>query len=157
MSAYTYEYSGASYKVSAQVVGELCEQLEMNGGLTPKALLDASRDPSSPTHCVFEWDDTVAAEKYRIEQARLLISRIRVIQTTDMEERQAQKERAFVSTPGGTSVYASLNNALQKDEWKNYLLEQARRDMELFAAKYRRLEQLASVIDPMLAFLKNVS
>lgn len=156
MAAFKYEYSGNSgfYKVSAQVVGEICEELEKSEkGLSPSSLLDASRDESSPLHNEFEWDDTVAAEKWRLEQARLMISHIRIVKTNDQEEREAQRERAFVSTPGRKSVYASLDTAMHRKELRNYLLDQARRDSEIFLSKYRRMEQLAAVCREMENFL----
>lgn len=48
------------------------------GLLRPHALVDDARDPSSPGHSYFEWDDAIAGEAHRIEQARRLIRSIRV-------------------------------------------------------------------------------
>ena len=37
-----------------------------NGGVaSPRAIVDAAREPRSPRHKAFEWDDSKAAEKYR--------------------------------------------------------------------------------------------
>ena len=47
------------------------------------------------------------------------------------------------------SVYVQLENALSNDDWKNNLLKQAKNDMVSFIAKYRRLHELAQVIEPM--------
>lgn len=44
-----------------------------NGDLTPDIVLDAARPESSPLHKHFEWDDSVAAEAWRKDQARTLI------------------------------------------------------------------------------------
>lgn len=44
---------------------------------TPKAVVDHARNPRSPLHSFFCWDDGVAAERYRIIQARELL-RVRV-------------------------------------------------------------------------------
>jgi hypothetical protein len=42
-----------------------------NGGeLTAAETLEAARDPNSPIHSCFQWDDSLAAEQYRLEQAR---------------------------------------------------------------------------------------
>ena len=42
-----------------------------NGGrVTPEEVIDAARRTDSPLHDYFDWDDTSAAHKYRIEQAR---------------------------------------------------------------------------------------
>lgn len=51
--------------------------LERDGRLTVDDVVDAARDPDSPLHGEFEWDDTVAAELYRRTQARRLIVTVR--------------------------------------------------------------------------------
>jgi hypothetical protein len=55
-----------------------------NGGfLTPQAVIEAARDPESPIHDQFEWDDSKAAHEHRQYQARKLISSVRVVFRTD--------------------------------------------------------------------------
>jgi len=55
-----------------------------NGGrLTPSAVVEDAKDPDAPTHHCFEWDDNKAAESYRIEQARTLITSVVVMQRTE--------------------------------------------------------------------------
>ena len=44
-----------------------------NGDLTPDIVLEAARPETSPLHKHFEWDDSVAAEAWRKDQARTLI------------------------------------------------------------------------------------
>ena len=48
------------------------------GRLDPQSVVAAARNKKSPLHKQFEWDDTKAAEKYRLEQARELIRLVRV-------------------------------------------------------------------------------
>lgn len=43
------------------------------GSLTPRIVVDVARDPEHPLHGRFEWDDSIAGEKYRLAQARELI------------------------------------------------------------------------------------
>lgn len=54
--------------------------MKRNGGLLrPQAVVDEARDEKSPLHNAFEWDDGVAAEKYRLDQAQRLIRSFRVV------------------------------------------------------------------------------
>lgn len=151
MAAYEYVTKGL-YKAPAQQVGELFEQLQHSEtGLTPKSVLDAARAENSFIHDEFEWDNDVAAEKYRLKQAQNMILNVRVIvrETTDQEMRNEWKERGFVCTPGGKSVYVTLQSALNNDEWHKHLMKQAKDEMESFIAKYRRLDELSEVIKAM--------
>jgi len=52
--------------------------LEARGRLTPAKVVESARLKTSPLHDHFEWVDSVAAQHYRLEQARTLIRGIRV-------------------------------------------------------------------------------
>lgn len=68
-----------------KAIRERLADLELQGGgrLTPNAVLEDAKDPDSPLHDSFEWDDEKAAHAHRIEQARALITSVRVVQRTD--------------------------------------------------------------------------
>lgn len=46
--------------------------------LTPEIVVEDASDPGSPLHTLFDWDDSSAAHKYRLVQARTLIRRVRI-------------------------------------------------------------------------------
>lgn len=48
------------------------------GFLTVDDVLQDARNASSPIHKNFEWNDTIAAEKYRRDQARTLIESVKI-------------------------------------------------------------------------------
>jgi hypothetical protein len=148
MAAYEYAVKGLC-KVPAQKVGELMEKLERSkNGLSPSSLLEASRKDGTLLHEYFDWDDTSAAEKWRLSQAQGLILNVRVvIKETDSDHEI--KERGFVATPDRKSAYVSLQTAFSNEEWKKSLLNQVKTDMETFIAKYRRLQEVQSVIAQM--------
>lgn len=148
MAAYEYAVKGLC-KVPAQKVGELMEKLERSkNGLSPSSLLEASRKDGTLLHEYFDWDDTSAAEKWRMSQAQGLILNVRVvIKETDSDHEI--KERGFVPTTDRKSAYVSLQTAFSNEEWKKSLLNQVKTDMETFIAKYRRLQEVQSVIAQM--------
>lgn len=137
--------SGARAPVSAQVAGEVCEQMSAKGKLTPKALVDASRPEDAPLHKAFEWDDQKAAECYRESQAAYIIRSIEV-----KREDVTEPVRAFFSVPkeGGTSYqYHSVDTILRSTDSRESLLEAAKRELEAFTRKYDQLVELAEVIE----------
>ena len=143
--SYRYKFEGL-HKVSASIAGKICQELsETEDGLTPQNLVNISRDKNHPLHCEFEWNDSIAAEAYRVEQAKQLIRDITIVH----DEEEKKSDRGFVITPGRNHVYVPLNDALSNETWKNNLLEAAKRDMVAFIAKYRRLTELTRVIVPM--------
>lgn len=148
MAAFIYEYKCKGLqKVSAQVAGEIMEQLEQSeAGLSPASLLDASRDEQAPLHGEFEWRDDVAAEQYRLTQAGGII---RNIVRITVETQEKAPVRAFVSTGERKQAYVSISTALTNEQWRKNLLESAKRDMQSFTAKYRNLDELSEVLTAM--------
>ena len=152
--SYTYRVPGL-YKTPAEIAGSVCQQLQNSAdGLTPRTLLDASRDVNAPLHKEFEWRDDVAAEKYRLRQAQGIIQNIVVVEITKADE-VPKADRAFVCTPGGKSAYVSLQSALTNDKWREYLLGEAKREMQSFEQKYRRIKELAGVMEAIDEALDN--
>lgn len=60
------------------VATELRSLYDSHGHLSPALVVDAARDPDSPLHPRFEWDDSTAAERYRVFQAAHLIRSVKV-------------------------------------------------------------------------------
>lgn len=54
-----------------------------NGSLTPDLVIADAESSDSPLHELFEWNDGVAGHKYRLEQARQVITSVRVVITTE--------------------------------------------------------------------------
>jgi hypothetical protein len=63
----------AVQKRRALIDGELDRIYKQRGVLDKVMIVDVARDPKHPLHQCFEWDDTVAGEKYRQEQALEMI------------------------------------------------------------------------------------
>jgi len=64
------------------VAKRLAEIAEANDGkLTPDLVVQDAEDADSPLHELFEWDDGVAGHKYRLDQARQVITSVRVVRS----------------------------------------------------------------------------
>lgn len=172
MAAFEYKYkTGAVHRVSAAIAGPICQKLHDNNILTPKNLVNEARPEDSPLHPEFDWDDSIAAEKWREEQARQVIKTIILYESDVQTEREVileevetedvvdsdnvfkSKDRAFVSTGERNHRYVPIAVALTNDEWKANLLKAARKDMQAFIVKYHRLTELQNIIDHMNNFL----
>ena len=139
-----YQWKASSFVAGdAQKAGEVCEMLERRGNLTPKALVDESRDEKAPLHGMFEWDDELAAEKYREHQAGQIIRSIEVVAKSD-----SKPVRAFVSLRVGGSdrAYMSTEVALSRPDSRESVLKEALFELRAFERKYSRFEELADVI-----------
>jgi hypothetical protein len=84
---------------------ELARLTAVHGVLRAEDVVQAARDPASPLHDRFEWDDEKAAEQHRLAQARTLIRTVTIeIKSSTI----SLSVPAYVSTPGARSGYSLL-------------------------------------------------
>ncbi|MBX6387319.1 MAG: hypothetical protein IRZ07_30805 [Microbispora sp.] len=132
--------------LDAQVVGERLDAIrERDGGIMAEAVVDDARPVDSPLHPAFEWDDSVAAEKYRLDQARYLIRAV-VIQRPDVEEPRPVRAFVVVKESDGNEVYTSTITALSDEELRRQVLERALRELDAWRRRYDDLAELAEVL-----------
>ncbi len=115
-----------------------------HGSLTPALVVDAARDPEHPLHSRFEWDDTIAAEKWRIEQASQLL---RV--TFRPDPKRPTDLRAFVAVRGEnapTSDYLPTAEALGNPFTRELVLRSMKRDWQTFKRRYDHMAEFASFV-----------
>jgi len=107
MSVYRWE-NNRQKPADPQKVGETVERIAKDhpDGASPKTVVAAAADRNSPLHGLFEWEDAIAADKWRRWQASDVIQSLRVVVSeTDAGERATP---AFYSvkvrnSEGGTS------------------------------------------------------
>ena len=137
----TYQWKSTSrIKTNAQTAGEVCEALEKTVGLTAKTLLDASRPEDAPLHNEFEWNDSVAAEKYREDQARYIIRMLCI----ESEQKDTPPVRAFF-TISPESPYENIQRIVSNPEKRTSLLEMAFAEFKAFEAKYKAVSEFTPV------------
>ena len=144
---YERKYSWRAGKsVPAQVAGEVMEMIEKRDGvLTKEAFLEESRPENSPTHKLFEWDDTVAAEKFRLEQSRIAIQDIVV---TVIRKEEPKKVHAFVNVTKGKhnkAEYSNIEVAMSDEIKRQAVLANAFGELRAFEQKYEAYDELAGV------------
>lgn len=127
-----------------QVIGEHLERLRVaNNGLTWRLVVDDAKTVTSPLHKQFTWDESEAAEQWRLYEASLIL---RCILVTNTDGRLTEPTRAFVVVSENderhyTSVQAVLNDAGLLDQ----VLARALKELEAFERKYQAYQELAGV------------
>lgn len=134
---------GSIHSVSAQIAGPILNRMGEEGRLTPKNVVNEARPEESPLHPEFEWDDAIAAEKWREKQAQLLIAHTIIV---NEEDEKPEPVRAFYVTVE-KSHYEPINAILKDEAKKNVLLENAKRELIAFKKKYKTLTELSQVFD----------
>jgi hypothetical protein len=133
---------------------------ERDGTVTPEGLVLSAEDETNPLHKAFTWDDSIAATKYRLEQARLVMRSIEVVYT----EAPEVKSRLYrvtsapaTETKPARKVYKTVKEILADPIARDELLSQAIRDALAFRKAYSELSELAKVFKVMDEFVANAN
>ena len=124
-------------KADAQKVGE-----EIGDSATPEEVLAKAEDPNSELHKCFEWDDTVAAKKYRLMQARQVIQFL-VIKGTEKNEHPV---RAF-QISSEPQVYRPTIFFVKNEDEYTKLLARAKAELKQISERYKQLAELEEVFE----------
>lgn len=152
-----FKVIGISLPVSAEIVGESLSKIYHKNAhkLTAQSVVKEASSSKHPLHACFEWNDTKAAQKYRLEQAR------QIIKCTTVVTQQGKKKvavRAFISIrkdehgdlshnpfAKGESYYASVKDAMSNKILEKYTIESVFRDLQNLMDKYETVKAVSKL------------
>lgn len=130
------------HKGNAELCYKECQTLNE---VTPENVLNKARDGETELHKCFEWDDSVASEKYRLIQARDIIRHF-VILPPEEKKDDTPKVRTYQITTR-TNVYEPTKVILQKPDEYMALLKRAKEELEAFKRRYQTLTELEALFE----------
>lgn len=138
--------NGKGHRVPAELVAaKVIELRERYGVCPPSMFVEAASPDDSPLHDLFEWDDTIAGPKWRLQQAREIIRSVKVI-LHEQEKAAPMFVHVRLSTPEGTSDgYVETARAMSDAKMRQSVLADARRQLKGIRARYALFSELASV------------
>lgn len=137
------------------------EELEViaekhNGFVRPIDVVEYASDPDTALHNEFEWDDTEAARKYRLHQARNILHVYVRMETPPGKESEV---RVFVSLPSNRNEeggYRPTARVMNDKEARAELLELALAELRSFRnnRRFKLLTELQDVWNAIDRVLK---
>lgn len=145
--------SGSRLKASkANVAGRELDRLtKVNGGLTAENVVGSARSKKSPLHDFFEWSDSVAAERYRLEQARHLM-RCVIVMYDDGAVKTDEPIRAFIAFESQPESlrddgrYVAMHRILTDAELREHLVDEALTEHIRWEKRYAHLKEFAAIV-----------
>lgn len=146
--ATTYAWKpGVRMAVRADVAATAIEEIRArDGSVTPTAVVEDARDPDHPLHRCFVWDDSEAAERYRQQQARLLVNSIRVVV---LKDDRPQQQTAWISVDVRETGkgYLPASVVMSDDDYRSQALAEALSALQGWRRRYGHLKELADVFE----------
>lgn len=146
----------SSGEASLEVTQAVEALRDAEGYLATETVVEAARDPASPLHGHFEWQDDKAAHFYRLGQARQLIRSLRIpvrIGPTVVTS------VAYVPSPRATGLYQRLDEIVPRSDTAKavVLAELSRVSFALNRArKIAAVVDLANEVDDLLDALTTI-
>lgn len=118
---------------------------------TKAQIVEKARDEDTELHDLFEWNDTVAAGKWREEQAGQIMRCLKVTFVKEEHEPPDRTQmipvRLFYGNPQKRDGFASIVKIMGNDEMYQQLLDRAKNELVSFRKKYSMLKELAPVFE----------
>ncbi len=110
---------------------------------TPEILVTDARSPDSPLHRHFEWNDTKAAEQHRLQQAKVLLANLYIVNPRDKQITQTNPVLEVVSKALQDMKPRKVATPPVKVPPSNrQLMKAAHDELVAWAAKYSKVPQL---------------
>ena len=142
------------YKITEKITKERINEalrISKEKDLTPENVVEAAKSKSNPLHDLFEWDDTKAGYKWRLQQARVFINEIKVIVENkeiyafeNVSIQVVEEENDGVKSK---RIYEPIGTILSSEEKRQQLLRQAIGYMEYWKNKYSMLHELKPIFE----------
>lgn len=147
-----YSWRNVVFPVKADEAAEEISRIQNKyGEVTPKLLLEESRDDGAVLHKCYEWDDTKAAEKWRIQQSRLIMSCLTVTyEDTDLDAGEVKKieVRVFQNVSDEKDgAFVHVRDAMQTGAYRDAVLRRAINELTAFRKKYADLSELSKLFE----------
>lgn len=137
------------FKGNAEICAD--EVASIGEAVTPKDVVNYARNPNTELHKCFEWDDAIAAEKYREHTARVLI-RSFTFEHIDKETEERTPIRIF-SHDSEENTYKQTTRMVIVEDKYALLLQNAKRELDAFRRKYEMLSELEDIIEDISKIL----
>ena len=119
-------------------------EIESLGECGPERIVEYAKDDSTELHKCFEWDDTKAAERWRVQQARMVCNSLTV--TIEVEEAEPISVR-IIEHDDTEKVYRPIVATVRNEDQYSRLLSQAKSELASFKRRFQSIKELRAIID----------
>ena len=144
------------YKANAEEAYAEIKSLEV---ITPQNVVDLARNEDSVIHNDFEWDDSIAGEKFRCIQAKDMIRSFILVKEEpktnpdnknivyEIEELYPVAHLRALHTTSKPHEYAPVEYFVENQDEYRILLNRAIAELEAFKRKYSMIAELEDVFN----------
>ena len=134
-----YEYRpGREHSIPVEELAEEFDRMRAIEGKdpSPRMIVDYARDPDSRLHGEFTWDDSVAGEKFRLQEARELANSYFIIVIAPTGEETPAMANYSIVQEDGERGYGDAFDHFKDPTFQESQLDALRRDLVRLISRY---------------------
>jgi len=116
------------------------------GAITAKTILQAATPEDSLFHRLFEWNDSIAAIKHRLTQARTLVNNLQVTIVRDEHKKISAPVFEITRNEHGVRSYKSCFEIATTPADLRYVKANAFKELQYWKRKYETYSELSDVV-----------
>lgn len=141
--AYAWKLIGLAKGVNIDDAVQELERIEsLYGSLTPENVLKASKPKKAVLHSLFEWDNTIAGEQYRLQQARTIINNIEVKVIANGQPKKVAVYEVIRQPAGKT--YKSIQTMSSDDI--EFIKERTKKELNILKNKLSFYQEMSKAV-----------
>lgn len=119
--------------MNSSIVDVVCEDIyKRHGALLPETVVIEAADTAHPLHYSFEWDNTVAGHKYRVEQASSMIRTVKLATVTPSGQCVQVRKYVNLQSEKRTTSYMPMEVVSADEKLKAELQKQYIKDLRAY-------------------------
>jgi hypothetical protein len=127
-------------KITTSIIESVLTELyERRGTLRPVDIVTEARADDHRLHECFEWDDSIAADRFRLFQAGALIRRVTIVQGGDDEQAKVRRFHPTSYIGREPNGYVALEDFSESE--RALLLRRMESDWRTLRRRYSHLEK----------------
>ena len=138
-------------KFTPEVIGEVLE-VQVKYGLTADSLLKKASKKSSSLYEFFDWDNSSAGEKWRLQQARCLVNEIKIV-VEDKEMYAFENVNISVKDNNTNNVkskfssreYKSIVEIMNNEDYRRQIIQRALSEVKFWKERHKELSELTKI------------
>ena len=130
-------------QADANIVAKEINELEE---ITAQNIVDKARNEDTELHKCFDWDDSIASEKWRKQQAGMILNNLKVVVAKNVETNEEKSVKAFVTLKRETE-YEPIQTVVKDPEKYDILKERAIRQLKSIRTTYEEIVELQDIFD----------
>lgn len=137
-------------KYTKEVIKEIIE-IDKSVGLTAENLLNRAKDKKSLLHDFFDWDNSSAAEKWRLHEARHVVNEIKIIVDQKSLYNYENVKVTILSPETGELIqerqYKSHVDIMNSEDFRKQMITTALNHITYWEDKYKHYKELQPIFN----------